>query len=171
MPTEAANPSIGKDFQPPVNVQFSVFLDNRVGQLLNLLDIFQDQALRVAAIAVNDATDHAVIRLLTSRHELARRLLQRHQMPFSENEVLVAELDGRHDLVSVCTLLLNAEVNVHYAYPLLVQPRRHPGIALHTDDQVLACQLLRRRMVNLLAENDLGENATGSDPLNSMPDN
>lgn len=171
MSAEAVNPTVDQGFQPPVNVQFSVFLDNRVGRLLALLDIFQGQALTVAAISVNDATDHAVVRLLTSRHELARRLLQRHRMPYSETEVLVAELGGEHDPVSVCTLLLKAEVNVHYAYPLLVQPRGHPALALHTDDQVLACQLLRRGRVTVLAENDLGENAPGSDPLNNASDN
>lgn len=151
-------------FQPPVNVQFSVFLDMRVGKMLELIDIFQDQHLTLAGLSVMDATDHAVVRIVTSNHELCRRLLARHNLPASEIDVVIAELPTADSLSHVCNTLLRAELNLHYLYPLLVCPRGHTAIALHTDDNVLATQLLRRKLITVLAENDLGENATGSDP-------
>lgn len=153
-------------YEPPRNVQFSVFLDNRVGKLRELIEVFHGQALRVAAFSILDSADHAVIRVLTSRSELCRRLLHRHELPFSEADILVVELDESRTLADLCTALLAAELNIHYAYPLMVRPRGQTAIALHTDDHHLACQVLRRRMFSLLAENDLGENAVegGSDP-------
>lgn len=151
-------------YEQPRNTQFSVFLDNRVGKLRDLVDCLAGQSLTLAGLSVVDSTDHAVVRLLTSRAELARRLLNRHGLAFSEIEMLVVELAGPRTLVEVCQVLLRAELSVHYAYPLLVRPRGLPTLALHTDDVVLATQLLRRKMFTLLAENDLGENATGGLP-------
>jgi hypothetical protein len=156
-------------FQPPVNVQFSVFLDMRVGKMLELLEVFNGHALCVAAISVVDATDHAVVRVLTSRSELARRLLQRHDLPYSEVDVLVCELPGEGNLHKMCQTLLGCELNIHYIYPLLVSPRGHPAVAVHTDDNVFAGNILRKKLFTLLGENDLGENRTGSDPLDDEP--
>ena len=160
MSQASVNDQISYGYEPPRNTQFSVFLDNRVGKLLDLVQIFQHQYVEVAGLSVVDATDHAVVRVLTSRAELARRLLERRNLPFSEAEVLAVELSRNHDLPELCRTLLGAELNIQYAYPLLVQPRRRPVIALHTDDLLLSAQLLRRKLFTLLAENDLGENAS-----------
>lgn len=157
-------------FQPPMNRQFSVFLENRVGKMLDLLDVFDGQAITLAALAVSDAADHAVVRVLTSNEALARRLLARHALPFSEIDVLVVELNPSRTFRDACKVLLSAEVNLHYAYPLLVHPRGLPAIVIYTDDNTLAGQLLRRKLFTLLAENDLGDNASRSAP-DVEPDN
>jgi len=82
----------GFRFEPPRNTQFSVFLDQRVGRLLDLMEIFSGQALTVAGLSVVDSADHAVVRIITSRGELARRLLNRHNLPFSEAAVVAVEV-------------------------------------------------------------------------------
>lgn len=161
---------ISPRFQPPYNAQFSIFLDMRVGKLLELLEVFEGHALTLAAMSVIDATDHAVVRVLTSRSILARQLLQRHQLPYAEADVLVVELPTSQSMVELSTCLLNAELNIHYVYPLLVRPRGHAAVALHVDDHVLAGQILRRQLFTLLGENDLGDNATGSDPATGFDD-
>ncbi len=150
-------------FEPPRNVQFSVFLDNRVGKLLELIDALRGHALTLAAFSILDSADHAVVRILTSRSGLARRLLEQHGIPFGEADILVIELDADDTMERICQSLLQAELNIHFAYPLLVRPHGCAAIALHTDDHHLACQILRRRMFTLLGENDLGDNATPND--------
>jgi len=150
-------------YEPPRNVQFSVFLDNRVGKLKELIDIFDGHALTLAALSVMESADHAVVRLITSRCDLARRILQRNHFSFSESDVLVVELNAGHTLSFMGTLLLSAEVSIRYLYPLLSTLRGYPAVVLNTDDQVLAAQLLRRKLFTLLGENDLGDNATPGD--------
>ncbi len=156
-------------FLPPCTTQFSVFLDNRVGKLLELLEVFEGQALTLAGLSVLDTTDHAVVRIITSNAALARRLLQRHNLPYSEVDVIVAELPELSTFTRMCIALFSAEISVNYTYPLLVQPRGHAAVAIHVDDRTLAGQILRRKMFTLLEENDLGDNATGSDPLDENP--
>lgn len=154
-----------RGYQPPVNTQFSVFLDNRVGRLMKTLEIFDNASqLTVAGLSVVDSADHAVVRILTSRSDLARRLLERNDRAFTEIEVIAVELPHDRAMTQVCQVLMGVELNIHYAYPLLVRPRGLPVVALHTDDVVFAGQQLRKRNFTVLAENDLGDNAPGSTP-------
>lgn len=160
---------VAQAYQAPHNTQFSVFLDNRCGKLLELVEIFVGQALRLVAFSVVDSADHSVVRLVTTNSALARRLLRRHNMPFSEAGILVVELGPQHTLSKLCVALLSAELNIHYAYPLMVRPHGAPTIALHTDDQILAGQILRRKLFNLMGEADLGENFPLSGPADPTP--
>lgn len=155
---------IANKFEPPSNTQFNVFLDNRVGRLLHLLEVFENQALTLAGFSILEATGHAVVRVLTSRAELARRLLSRFDYPFSEQEVLCVELDAEHHLSQVFEYLMGAELSINYAYPLLVRPRDRAVVAVHCEDITMAGQILRRKLFTLLGENDLGENGCGSAP-------
>lgn len=142
-------------YQPPRNVQFSVFLANKIGKLLELVSVFDGEALRLVAVSVVDAADHAVVRVVTSNADLARQLLCSREMPCSETDILVVELGPDQRLGKLCQSLLAAELSIHYAYPLMVLPHGSPTIALYTDDQILAGQILRRKQFNLLGENDL----------------
>ena len=158
-----------QDYEVPLNTQFSVFLDNRVGKLLQLVEVFDGEDLRLVALSVVDAADHAVVRLVTSREALARKLLGDQRLPFSEAEILIVELDPDHGrtLTNLCKTLLSAEVNIHYAYPLMVRPHGAPTIALHTDDQLLTGQILTRKNFTLLGESDLTDQFHFGDPFDS----
>ncbi len=154
-----------RGFEPPTNTQFGVFLDNKVGKLLDLVDTFRGQALTLAGLTVVETADHAAVRVVTSRADLARRLLNRAGLPYSETEVLVVEVGGfGKNLSMLCQSLLAAELNIKYTYPLLVQPRGLPTVVVHTDDLLLAAQILRRKLFTLFGENDLGENRPHTSP-------
>jgi len=63
--------------------------------------------------------------------------------------------EGSQPLLQICKGLLVAEINIHYAYPLLVGPRGHAAVALHVDDHEGAAQTLKSQGFTLFTENDL----------------
>lgn len=143
-------------YATPCVRQFSVFLENKVGRLLELVESFNDErACQLCAINVHEASDHAVVRLLPNASGIARDLLKRHEYPFAEKDLIVVELTPGHTLQSLCRNLLSAELNIQFAYPVMLRPNGAPTIALSVDDLVLAGQLLRRKGFRLLGEADL----------------
>lgn len=143
-------------YAPPTVAQFSVFLSNRVGKLYDLIDGFDTAPdCRICAISVHEASDHAVVRLITTNAKAAKQLLREEGLPFSEHDVLVVELTKGHTLSSLCVNLLRAELNIHFAYPLMLRPNGAPTIALAVDDPTLAGQILRRKDFRLLGEADI----------------
>lgn len=142
-------------YAPPSVTQFSVFLDNRVGKLHELLRVFEHSAIHLCGISVHDASDHAVVRLVTSNSHETRLVLTRHQIAFSEVQLLVVEMNKQHTLERLCLYLLGAELNIRFAYPLLETSTHIPTVALAVDDVTLAGQILRRKEFRLLGEEDL----------------
>jgi hypothetical protein len=142
-------------YSPPTVSQFSVFLTNKVGKLHDLVEAFDGSTCQICALSVHEASDHAVVRIITNSADTARNVLSTENLPYSEREVLVVELSGRHTLSSMCLCLLAAELSIHFAYPLMLRSSAAPTIALAVDDLTLAGQILRRKEFRLLGEADL----------------
>ena len=142
-------------YAPPTVTQYSVFLNIKIGKLLDIVENFDDSACRICAISVHEASDHAVVRIITNNAVKARELLRREGLAYGEHNVLVVELTSGHTLASLCLSLLGAELNIHFAYPLMIKPNGRPTIALAVDDPTLAGQILRRKNFRLFGECDL----------------
>ena len=143
-------------YVPPSVTQFGVFLSNKVGKLHELVMSFDESPdVQVCALSVHDASDHAVVRVLTNNAGAARKILREHSLAFSEVDVLVVELVGGLSLSRLCLYLLGAEINIRFSDPVMLRPNGTPTIALAVDDPVLAGQILRRKRFRLLGENDL----------------
>lgn len=155
MSSAAIRDHTGRSYIPPTNIQFSVFLDNRVGKLLEILDIFHEQTPRIVGLSIMDSTDYAVVRLLTSNADEARKLLRDAGVAFSEADLLAVRLTHNRTMADLCRCLLTAELSIHYAYPLMLLNKAEPAIAIHTDDRVIACELLWKKDFDLLGEADL----------------
>lgn len=144
-------------YTPPRVTQFSVFLDNRVGRLFDMVRAFDGSGCQICALSVAEASDHAVIRLITSSSKSARQILKDSKATFSERDVLVVELSKGHTISSLCLSLLGAEINIHFAYALMLRPNGTPTIALSVDDTDLAGQVLRRKNFRLYGEADISD--------------
>lgn len=142
-------------YAAPTVTQFSVFLTNKVGKMLDLVENFDGAACQICAISVHEASDHAVVRIISNCAKEARRLLKADNLPFSEHDVLVVQLSEGHTLSSLCLSLLGAELNIAFAYPLMLKPNGSPTIAMAVDDPTLGGQILRRKGFHLLGEADL----------------
>lgn len=142
-------------YSPPTVTQFSVFLTNKVGKMLDLVENFDGAPCAICALSVHEASDHAVVRIIANSATEARQLLRKDHLPFSEHDVLVVELNEGHTLSGLCISLLGAELNIHFAYPLMLKPNGQPTIALAMDDPTLGGQILRRKGFRLLGECDL----------------
>ena len=136
--------------------QFGVFLENRPGKLFELVRIFDEAPdVHLCALSVVEASDHAVIRIIPNNADAARVVLRQHNLPFAEHDVLMVQLTEDHTLTSMCLYLLGAELNIRFAYPMMLRPDGLPTIALAVDDHTLAGQVLRKKNFRLLGEEDL----------------
>jgi hypothetical protein len=146
----------GRDW-PSVR-QFNVFIANRVGGLLDIVRRFETTDNRIVSLTIVDSADCAIIRIVLSNPERAREVFERAGLPVTESDLLVVQLpEGAQPLLQICKALLMAEINIHYAYPLLVGPHGRAALALHVEDHETAVATLSRQGFVLFTENDLNE--------------
>jgi hypothetical protein len=146
----------GRDW-PSVR-QYNVFLANRMGALLELVKRFETSDVKLVSLIVVETADCAIIRIVPSDPERAFEILQQAKLPFTESDLLVVKLpDNDQPLVSICKALLGAEINIHYAYPLLigVGPMGSTAVALHVEDVEAAVSTLSTLGFTIFTENDL----------------
>jgi hypothetical protein len=135
-----------------------VFLENRVGQLLEVVRRFEGSRVRIVALSITDAGECAFVRFLLSHPEQGREILERAGLPLIESDLLGVELPDDHQpLLRICTALLQAEVNIIQAYPILVRPRGRPAVALMVDNTEMGLETLAGRGFTMITEGDLNE--------------
>ena len=136
--------------------QFSVFMENRVGRLHELLRAFEGHSIRVIALSIANSVDCAFARIMVNETDRAREILENSKFAYSESDVVGVELpDGPQPFVQICLALLQAEVNMHYTYPLLYSRGGRGAIAMYVDDVDLAQQTLKQKNLRLITESDL----------------
>ena len=140
----------------PTVTQYSVFLENRVGQLLEVYRSFQGTRVKIVGLTISDSADCSILRLILSHSEQGREILVLNKHAFAENELLVVELPlGPQSLADLCVALLQAEISIHYAYSLIVHPRNRAAVAMHIDNVEAASVTLRNMGFEVLCEADL----------------
>ena len=144
----------GRDY--PSIRQFTVFLENRVGQLLEVVRRFEGSKVRIVAFSIVDSAECAFVRFLLSHPEQGREILERAGLAMIETDLIGVELpDGPQALLKVCTALLQAEVNIIQAYPILLRPHGRPCVALMVDNIEMGMDTLASKGFVMISEADL----------------
>ena len=146
----------GRDW--PCLRQFGVFLENRVGVLNDLLRHLESDDLRVMGLSIVDTIDSALIRLIVNNYERARERFDLSNFTVFETDIIGVELpDDSQPLVRICTALLQAEVSIHYSYPLLFLRGGRGAVAVYVDDIDAGLKALSEGDLNIVTERSLTE--------------
>ena len=149
----------GRDY--PTIRQFTVFLENRVGQLLEVVRRFEGTGIRIVALSINDSAECAFVRFLLSHPERGREILERAGLALIETDLIGLELPGgSQPLLQICTALLQAEINIIQAYPLMLRAHGAPAVAIMVDNTEVALDMLARKGFRMITEDDLLEEVT-----------
>jgi hypothetical protein len=135
--------------------QFSVFIENRVGRLHDLVALLSQHNVHIMAMTTIDQTDTALDRMVLDDPDRARELMAANNFFFTECDILAVEFRDESQLKEVLNALLTVEVNIHYAYAFLVRPKGRSALALSVEDLDLAASALNTRGFRVLSQRDI----------------
>jgi hypothetical protein len=138
--------------------QISFFLPNRLGALFRATQHLEREHVRICGLSLLDATDHVVVRMIVNRPAAAKTQLEEAGYPVYETDLLGVALPSTEEfgIRRVLSGLLSAEINIAYAYALIVQVDGHPVLALKVDDTDVAARVLRSAKLDLVDQAELG---------------
>ena len=138
--------------------QLSFFLPNRLGALFRATQHLEREHVRICGISLLDATDHVVVRMIVNRPAVAKEQLEKAGYPVYEAELLGVALPAKEEfgIRKVLSGLLGAEINIAYAYALIVQVDGHPVLALKVDDMGMATRVVESAKLDLVDQSELG---------------
>ena len=147
---------VREKLQPPLVRQFSVFLENKVGALLDLTRTLSDSNVHVCGISVVDTADASVVRIVVDDPERCHEALGKAAIPVSGSNLVGVEMPrGPEKLDTVLRSLVAAEVNIQYTYSLMVRPHDKALLALHCEDPDFARDVLMKAGYRVLSQKDI----------------
>ena len=90
MPTDV--PKVTEKTSGPTVKQFSIFLQNKVGALLEVVKLLNANEVHVLALNSQDSTDSAIVRIIASDPDAVESLFDLHEIAYSISEILVVEM-------------------------------------------------------------------------------
>ena len=82
MALEAIKLETAQKYDGPRVKQFSVFLKNKVGALLEVVRLLRVHTVDVIGLSVQDSTDSSIVRLIVSDPEIVETLFHENEIPF-----------------------------------------------------------------------------------------
>lgn len=141
----------------PKIIQLSVFLENRVGQLLKLTKQLEHYGVHICALSIVDTADSAIIRMVVDNVAGAKKAFSDQRLTAYESELVGVEVPIHQGIgiASILGTLLRAEINVHYVYSLITRSNENPVVALHVDNHETAVKILKNHDLSLVGQDDI----------------
>lgn len=141
----------------PKIVQLSIFVENRVGLLLQLTRHLEARKVHICAVSIIDTADTAVIRMVVDNVAGAKKALQERGLVCYEADLIgvALPLEQGIGIAQVLGTLLRAEINVHYVYSLITRWNGDSVIALHVENHDSAVQALVDAGLHLVGQDDI----------------
>ena len=154
MPTDV--PRVTEKTSGPTVKQFSVFLQNKVGALLEVVKLLNANEVARPRVEFSGFDRFSPRPDHRERPGAVESLFDLHEIAYSISEILVVEMkEVATDLKRMLQGLLMAEVNIQVCYPILIRPHGRSAMALHLDDLECGWSVLAGEGFSILSQADL----------------
>ena len=136
-------------------IQFSVFLENKVGRLSDFTRLLANNSIHIMAMTVLDTTDSSIVRIIVDDPDQASSVLYLQGYSFTETVVLAVQLESVEAVPKLLSSILAAEINVHYLYPFISRPADKSALVIHLEDLDMAADVLSHNQFRVLCQGDI----------------
>ena len=134
--------------------QLSIFIENRPGTLIRVLEVFKQAHIQIIASTLADTAEYGIYRLICGNPQRALQALKAVGLPVMLNDVFAIELDDEPGRAAEAVAAFTAAgINIAYMYSFLFHGK---GILiLRTDQPDLTRQVIERNDMKFLSEDEL----------------
>ena len=131
--------------------QISIFLENKPGRLAAVMKVLKDAGTDLRAFTIADTTDFGIVRIIAADTEKALKALKENDFTATSNKILGVTIpDHPGELNKVIEVLQATNVNIEYSYSLMGSRPDEADIAIRTQNNEAAEQVLRTKGIKLL---------------------
>lgn len=139
--------------------QLSVFIENKSGSLLQVLELLKNAGVSLIASNIADTVEYGICRIICGTPEKACQVLKDAGVAVALSDVFAVEIDnvpGR--AADVIAILASEGLSITYLYSFLVAG--HGVIIFRTDDNDKAAKAIENSKIETIGEKRLEQLAT-----------
>jgi len=136
--------------------QMSIFLENKPGQLAELVHELNKNNIDMRAMSLAETTDFGILRLIVNDTYETACVLKNSGFVFSITPVIaVAIPDETGGLTKVLEILCQNNVNVEYAYAFTSNKTNGAYMIFRVTDEAQAAKVLAQNGINLIKQDEI----------------
>lgn len=134
--------------------QISIFVENKSGTLLRVLDLFKEAGVQLIASTISDTVEYGIYRIICSEPTRACEVLRAAGISASMSEVFAITLDNRPGRAADAVRVITGEgIGISYLYSFLLGGK---GILVfRTDDTARTEEVIRVHQLGVLDDEAL----------------
>lgn len=128
--------------------QLSIFIENKRGTLLTVLDVLKTANIQIIASTISDTQDFGIYRLICSDPERAFAVLSEQGITVTLTDVFAIQLEDKPgEAARVLAIFAEADINIAYMYSFLLSGK---GILVfRTTDTEKTLQVIKDKSLQL----------------------
>ena len=136
--------------------QLSIFIENRSGTLIKVLDALKEAKIQIVASTIADTAEYGIYRLICSEPMRACEELKKANVAVALSEVFAIEIDDQPGRAAEAVKVFSeAGISITYMYSFLL---RGKGILIfRTTDASLTRETIILNEMKFVAEKDLSK--------------
>ena len=141
--------------------QLSIFIENRSGTLIKVLDALKEAHIQIIASTIADTAEYGIYRLICSEPMRACEELKKANVAVALSDVFAIEIDDQPGRAADAVKTFSeAGISIAYMYSFLL---RGKGILIfRTDDNEKTVSVIKTNNLKSISETDLSALASGS---------
>lgn len=134
--------------------QLSIFIENRSGTLIKVLDVLKEANIQIIASTIADTAEYGIYRLICSEPMRACEELKKAGVAVAPSEVFAIEIDDQPGCAAEAVKTFSeAGISIAYMYSFLLHGK---GILIfRTDDNEKAIKVIESNHLNSINEGHL----------------
>ena len=134
--------------------QISIFVENKSGTLLRVLDLFKEAGVQLIASTISDTVEYGIYRIICSEPTRACEVLRAAGISASMSEVFAITLDNRPGRAADAVRVITGEgIGISYLYSFLLGGKCI--LVFRTDDAARTEEVIRVHQLGVLDDEAL----------------
>lgn len=136
--------------------QLSVFLENRLGRVKEVLSVLNTNNINIRALSLAEKASYGMLRLIVNDSRKAVEALKKDNISVNTTPVIAAEVtDKPGGLLEIMVLFENAGINVEYIYAFVEKSGDKAAVVIRVEETGKAEKLLREKGMKILEDSDI----------------
>ena len=136
--------------------QLSIFIENRSGTLIKVLNALKEANIQIVASTMADTAEYGIYRLICSEPQRACKELKKANVAVALSDVFAIEIDDQPGRAAEAVKVFSeAGISITYMYSFLL---RGKGILIfRTDDKESTTAVINKNGLKSISEEDLSK--------------
>ena len=134
--------------------QLSIFIENRSGTLIKVLEVLKQSGIQIIASTIADTAEYGIYRLICSEPQRAFEELKKASVAVALSDVFAIELDNQPGRAAdAIEIFSKADISIAYMYSFMLDGK---GILIfRTDNAEQARETIIQNGLKVIAEEQL----------------